>query len=134
MALEESIHKIHFDPNKEEYNNIYVTNLEGKYAFVYDGGDKLVAVDKDTMLNDLIDNHICEIDKHKDKVKDKKTSNKLNELVSCVIDDKPFIYGNKKYNNYTEFKKEGINLIIYNKTDKDKFSKLTKIKLIEKVD
>jgi hypothetical protein len=136
MALEESIKKIHFNPDKEEYQNIHITNLEGKYAFVYDGGDRLVAIDKDTMLDGLIDNHICEIDKYKDKLKDKKTVDKLEELVTSIIDNKPFIYGDKRYNNYTDFKKEGINLIIYNKTDKDKFTKLhskeRKMKLIEK--
>ena len=131
MALEESIKKIHFNPDKEEYHNIHITNLEGKYAFVYQGGDRLVAVDKDKMLDELIDNHICEIDKYKDELKDKKTIDKLDDLVTSIIDDRPFIYGDKKYNNYTDFKKEGINLIIYNKTDKDKFTKLTKMKLIE---
>jgi hypothetical protein len=136
MALETSIKKIHFNPDKEEYNNIYITNLEGKYAHVYNGGDKLIAINKDNFLDELIDNHICEIDKHKENVKNKKTFNKLDELVSSIIDNSPFINGDKKYNNYNEFKKEGLNIILYNETDKDKFTKLhskeRKMKLIEK--
>ena len=134
MSLEASIMKIHFNPDKEEYNNIYITNLEGNHAYVYNGGNKLVAIKKNIFLDELIDNHICEIDKHKDKVKDKKTFDKLDGLVSSILDDKqPFMYGDKKYNNYNDFKKEGLNIILYNETDKDKFIKLNKIKLIEKI-
>ena len=134
MAIEKSIKKIHFNPNNEEYNNIYINNLEGKYAYVYDGGDKFIVMDKDTFLDKLIDNHISEIDKYKHLVEnDKKTSEKINELVTDIIDDdKPFVYGDKTYKNYCEFKKEGINLLIFNNTDKLKFNKINKIKLIEK--
>ena len=134
MAIEESIKKVHFNSNKEEYNNIHITNLEGKVAFVYDGGDKMIAVDKDSFLNDLIGNHICEIDKHKKLVKDKKTVNILDTLVTDINDEKKeFNNGDKTHKNYMEFKKEGINRIIYNNTDKKKFNKINKLKLIEKI-
>ena len=66
--------------------------------------------------------------------KDPNTFNKLDELVNDIIDDnKPFNDGDKQYKNYTEYKKENINTLIFNNTDKKKFNKLSKLKLIEKV-
>ena len=61
MAIEESIKKIHFHPDREEYHNVYINNLEGKFGYVYDGGDKFIAMNKDVLLNELIDTHVCEI-------------------------------------------------------------------------
>ena len=135
MALEKSILQIHFNQNKEQYQNVFITKLEGKYGYVYNGGNKLEAKNKDEILDELIDTHLSEIDKYKDILSDKdpKTANKLTELVELIIDDDtPFKYGNILYKNYSEFKKENLNTIIFNNTDKDKFNKTNKIKLIEK--
>jgi hypothetical protein len=134
MILERAIKKIHFNPDKKEYNNIFITNLKGDYGYVYDGGDRLIVMKKDALLDELISNHVCEIDKHKDMIiNDEITFKILDAFVLYMIDDKtPFQHGNKTYNSYTEFKKEILNLLIYNNTDIKKFNKINKMNLIEK--
>jgi len=135
MALEESIKKVHFNPEKEHYQNIYVTNLEGKFAHVYTGGNSLQVIDKNELLEQLVDDHTCQIDHHKDMYieKDPKLFNQLDKLVIDIIDEqKSYVCDGKTYKNFLEFKKSGLNALLYNNTDKQKFNKLSKMKLVEK--
>ena len=135
MALEESIKKVHFNPEKEHYQNIYVTSLQGTHAFVFNGNNKLEVIDKNELFEQLVDDHVCEIDHHKDMYieKDPKLFNQLDKLVIDIIDEqKSYVCDGKTYKNFLEFKKSGLNALLYNNTDKQKFNKLSKLKLVEK--
>ena len=46
--------KNHFNPNKPENNNIYISNLKNKYIMLYDG-NKWIIDNEDNIIDELID-------------------------------------------------------------------------------
>ena len=54
MCIPHLIKKIHFNPQKPENHNIYISNIKNNYTMVYNG-DKWVIKDRDESIKDLID-------------------------------------------------------------------------------
>jgi hypothetical protein len=50
------IEKIHFDANKPENHNVYISNLKNKYVMMYDG-NKWECKDRDEQITNLIDDN-----------------------------------------------------------------------------
>ena len=50
------IEKVHFDVNKPENHNIYISNLKNKYIMLYDG-TKWNCADRDEQISNLIDDN-----------------------------------------------------------------------------
>ena len=50
------IEKVHFDVNKPENHNIYISNLKNKYVMMYDG-NKWKCADRDEQITNLIDDN-----------------------------------------------------------------------------
>jgi len=48
------IKKIHFDPEKPENHNIYISNIKNNYAMTYDG-DKWNLSNRDDIINDILE-------------------------------------------------------------------------------
>ena len=48
------IKKIHFDPDKPENHNIYISNIKNNYAMIYDG-DKWNLSNKDDLINEILE-------------------------------------------------------------------------------
>ena len=48
------IKKIHFDPEKPENHNIYISNIKNNYAMTYDG-DKWNLTSRDDIINDILE-------------------------------------------------------------------------------
>ena len=48
------IKKIHFDPDKPENHNIYISNIKNNYAMLYDG-DKWNLTNKDDLINEILE-------------------------------------------------------------------------------
>ncbi len=48
------IKKIHFDPEKPENHNIYISNIKNNYAMTYDG-DKWNLTNRDDIINDILE-------------------------------------------------------------------------------
>ena len=48
------IKKIHFDPEKPENHNIYISNIKNNYAMTYDG-DKWNLSNRDDLINDILE-------------------------------------------------------------------------------
>jgi hypothetical protein len=123
-AIEQSIEMLHLNKGKPEYKNIFITNLKDDYAYVYDG-DKFIAAYKTEVLNDIIENHSYNIETSMEEYKDKiapKTYEVLQKFIDMMNDDKTEFYAesqNKKYDNYKEYKKDMIKLLIYNNTYMD---------------
>lgn len=123
-ALEQSIEMLHLNKAKPEYKNIFITNLKDDYAYVYDG-EKFIAAYKTEVLNDIIENHSYNIETSIEEYKDKialKTYEVLQKFIDMMNDDKTEFYAesqNKKYDNYKEYKKDIIKLLIYNNTYMD---------------
>ena len=136
-CIEESIKQVHFNENLPEYNNIFITNLRDNIGYVFNN-NKFVSVHKKVLVNDIIGYHAYEIDTSLDKYKNK-LPDQTNEIVYDVIkkiqdDNTPFIdhENNKIYNNYKSYKQNELIIIIYNKSDKNKFRILNSIELHEK--
>merc|ERR1712196_329054 len=48
------IKKLHFDPNKPENHNIYISNIKNNYVMVYDG-DKWNIKNRNDIIDDMIE-------------------------------------------------------------------------------
>ena len=80
---------IHFNKDKPENNNIYISNLKGPYAMIYDGHKWNVA-DKNTTVDDMYDDK-CDIlvskyENLKDHL-DEKTMNKFTKFLNKYEDE-----------------------------------------------
>jgi hypothetical protein len=56
MCIPHLIKKIHFNPEKPENHNIYISNLKNNYIMTYDGV-KWNLHNRDNIINDIIDNN-----------------------------------------------------------------------------
>ena len=107
-SLEESIKMIHFNDNRPEFKNIYITNLKDQYAYVYDG-DKFTAVLKSDILEELVDNHFENIEYSAEEYKEKleaKTIEVLDKFIDKMNNDREEFIDKehkKKYQNFKNF-------------------------------
>jgi hypothetical protein len=137
MSLEESIKQVHFNDNLPEYSNLYITNMRDDLAYIFNGKE-FIAVKKNSMLNELVDIHINEInlslEKHRKKLDERvidtleKFLNKLNDEYTKMTDYNT----DKTYTNYKAYKIDSIKLMIYNESDKNKLELLRSMQLEEK--
>ena len=120
-AIEESIKSIHFNDDRPEYRNIYITNLRDNIAYVYNG-NKFEAVQKHSIINQLIDQHMNNIEVSLENYKDKlpeRTIEILDKLIEKLQDDHTYMLdeeNNKEFKNYKLFKINEVKLMIYNET------------------
>ena len=118
-SLEESIRTVHFNKNRPEMRNIYITNLRDNIAHIYNG-DKFEAVSKHSILNELINNHLENIEISYEDYKEKlpeKTCDVLEKFIKKIQDEDSEMIdedNNRKFKNYREFKINEIKLMIYN--------------------
>jgi len=120
-AIEESIKKVHFNDDRPEYRNIYITNLRDNIAYVYNG-NKFEAVQKHSIINQLIDQHMNNIEVSLEDYKNKlpeRTIEILDKLIEKLQDDHTSMIdeeNNKEFKNYRLFKINEVKLMIYNET------------------
>ena len=120
-AIEESIKKVHFNDDRPEYRNIYITNLRDNIAYVYNG-NKFEAVQKHSIINQLIDQHMNNIEVSFEDYKDKlpeRTIEILDKLIEKLQDEHTSMVdeeNNKEFKNYRMFKINEVKLMIYNET------------------
>ena len=120
-AIEESIKKVHFNDDRPEYRNIYITNLRDNIAYVYNG-NKFEAVQKHSIINQLIDQHMNNIEVSFEDYKDKlpeRTVEILDKLIEKLQDEHTSMIdeeNNKEFKNYRMFKINEVKLMIYNET------------------
>lgn len=125
MSIEESVKMIHFNKARPEYQNVYITNLRNEYAYIYDG-TKFISVYKTEVLNEIIDNHLDNIELSLEEYKTKISNNTyeiLHKFIEMMNDDETELYVDehkKKYSNFKEYKLNQLKLMIYNNTDKQK--------------
>jgi hypothetical protein len=123
-AIEESIKEVHFNKCRPEYRNILITNLRDNIAYVYNG-NKFEAVQKQSIISDLIDKHANNIEVSLENYKNKlpkKTANILDKLLQKLQDDESKITdenNNKEYKNFKSYKTNEIKLMIYNESKKN---------------
>ena len=121
-SLEESIKAIHFNDNRPEFKNIYITNLKDQYAYIFDG-TKFIAGLKSDILGELVDNHVENIEYSTDEYRNKlppKTIEVLDKFLEKIYnEDTEFIDKEHKikYPNFKQFKVNIIKLMIYNESE-----------------
>ena len=57
LSVPEMVRQVHFNKNKPEYHNVYISNLRDKYAITYDG-NKWQIVDKNDVLTEICENKV----------------------------------------------------------------------------
>jgi len=101
------IEKVHFDANKPENHNVYISNLKNKYVMMYDG-NKWKCKDRDEQIGNLIDDNQGIIEY---------------KLEEWLENGKNYPDAMKKFNRYIEKRdndkvinkiKEEIKLLLYN--------------------
>jgi hypothetical protein len=123
-AIEESIKEVHFNKSRPEYRNILITNLRDNIAYVYNG-NKFEAVQKQSVISELIDKHVNNIEVSLENYKHKlpkKTANILDKLLEKLEDDESKITdenNKKEYKNFKSYKTNEIKLMIYNESRKN---------------
>ncbi len=129
MSLEESIKRIHFNEKRPEYQNILITNLRDDLAYVFDGG-KFVTTKKTKAINELIDNHMDNIEISLEEYKEKlspKVVEILEELIEKINDNYTEMVvennKNKKFQNYKLFKIDQVKELIYDESKNIKDNK-----------
>ena len=119
-SLEESIKLIHFNDKRPQLKNIYITNLKDQYAYTFDGS-KFIAVLKNDVLGELVDNYFENIELSVEEYKlNSKTIEVLDNFIEKINDEEHTFTDkehNKKYPNYRNFKVNQVKLMIYNESE-----------------
>lgn len=120
-SIEQSIEMVHLNKLKPELQNIMINNLNNGIAYTYDG-DTFIAQDKNTVIEDIIEAHLDNIEmiinqENDNNIRnklDQNTIKKLEELRERLDDEEKFKINNKTYDNYKSYKINQIKLLIYN--------------------
>jgi len=97
------IEKVHFNPDKPENMNIYISNMKDKYLMVYDGNNWNLANKKDE-IDKLYDNKEIMLDEWLETNKDTEIKAKFLRYIN-----------NKESDDFVNRIKEDIKLMLYNK-------------------
>jgi hypothetical protein len=110
-SLNYLINYVHFNYKYPQFRNILITNTQNSIAFKFDNkSNKFIAINKDALLDDLINERMSDIEMFYDEVKDK-----LDERTKEIIEK--FINNMDTDEEFIEKKKKEIKLIIYNNRD-----------------
>ena len=111
-SLPQLVEYTHFNDKYPQFKNILITNTQNKLAYKYDIRKKqFIAVDKDELLEDIVDERMCDINSFYEELEgelDTKTKDILDKVKDKIENDPA----------YKELKKQDIKLIIYNNRKK----------------
>ena len=107
-SLSQLVEYAHFNDKYPQFKNILITNTQNNLAYKYDTKKKqFVAVNKDELLEDIVDERMCDINSFYEELEeelDTKTKEILDKVKDKIESDPA----------YKELKKQDIKLIIYN--------------------
>ena len=124
-AIEESIKAVHFNTNRPEYKNIYITCLDNDIIYVYKDKEFIEASQKE-IINKLINDHCNYIVKTIEDCKSDISNNDYNKIQEFI---NKIYFGNTEFKHHAfkepfptfrDYKIESVKLIIYKNTDKNK--------------
>ena len=129
-SVEESIKMVHFNNKRPEYKNILITNMKDNLAYIFNG-KKFEVVSKDSALNNLFNDHMCNIECFLD-------DNNIEETFKNrqLFNFRREINGESKnydISNYKAYKINEIKQLIYNNSSSKLLKKLNSLKLEEKI-
>jgi hypothetical protein len=129
LSTEECVKLIHFNDNRPQYNNIFITNLKDDLAYVYDG-TKFITVTKNEVIMDLINNYSEQVEisleDNRDKIPESKIRCVENYLNLINSENHYTDLHNKVYPNFKTYKIGDVKRVIYDKSDPKKFAIICK--------
>jgi len=109
MGINDLVKLVHTSGKYKKCMNVYITNLQNTIGYMYDEKqNNFIAVNKNELLNDLLDSRMYDIENFYEKLHSKFESEKANRI-------KKFIDRMKNDEDcLKDLKKEEIKLILYN--------------------
>jgi hypothetical protein len=112
----------------DKFKNIVITNKRDNNAYIYDEKTKIfISCDKNWALNKLITNRLDNVEEiYNEFDENNKLSDSTKKILSSFFikitdEDKPYIdenSNNKEYKNYTDYKVNQVNNLLFNNQDK----------------
>ena len=120
LSVEESIKMVHFNNERPQYKNIFITNMQNNLAYIFNGNNFEVK-SKEYVLYDLLNNHLNNIESfiEDNNIEETLKNKHLFKFIRELNDNN--ITKNYNLNN--------IKRLIYNNSDKLLLKKLNKLKL-----
>jgi hypothetical protein len=113
MSLNDLVDLVHVSGKYKNFQNVYITNLQSTFAYKFDEkANKFIAVNKNELLNDLVDSRMYDIEKFYEEVcpeLEPKRAEQIKKFIDRMGDEEDDLKG---------IKKEEIKLILYNNKDK----------------
>jgi len=113
MSLNDLVDLVHVSGKYKNFQNVYITNLQSTFAYKFDEKvNKFIAVNKNELLNDLVDSRMYDIEKFYEEVcpeLEPKRAEQIKRFIDRMGDEDDGLKG---------IKKEEIKLILYNNKDK----------------
>ena len=109
MGINDIVELAHTSGKYKKCMNVYITNLQNTIGYMYDGKqNNFIAVNKNELLNDLLDSRMYDIEKFYEEFQekiDKNKGDKIKKFIDRMNNDEDCLKG---------LKKEEIKLILYN--------------------
>ena len=113
MSLNDLVDLVHVSGKYKEFQNVYITNLQSTFAYKFDEkANKFIAVNKNELLNDLVDSRMYDIEKFYEEIcpdLEPHKAEQIKRFIDRMGDEEDELKG---------IKKEEIKLILYNNKDK----------------
>jgi hypothetical protein len=124
-SLEKFIEIIHCG-EYDQFKNLLLTNSKDNFMYKYDQEKNMfVLANKDDILDALVQYRINDLEElYNDLLEKKKVDNKTQECITKMIDKindldtKHVDYNGKEHDNYKDYKKNEIKLLLFNNQDK----------------
>jgi len=109
MGINDLVKLVHTSGKYKKCMNVYITNLQNTIGYMYDEKqNNFIAVNKNELLNDLLDSRMYDIEKFYDKLQlklDPEKAKRIKKFISRMKDDEDCL---------KDLKKDEIKLILYN--------------------
>lgn len=109
MSINDLVELIHVSNKYTQFKNVYITNLQSNFGYMYnEKSKKFIAVNKNELINDILDSRMYDIEKFYEEVypkMDPYKADRIKHFINRMTNDKDKMKG---------LKKEEIKLILYN--------------------
>ena len=113
MSLNNLVELVHVSGKFEKFQNVYITNLRSSFAYRFDEKlNKFISVNKNELLNDLLDCRMYDIEKFYKEIQPKlepQKATQIKKFIERMANEEDKMKG---------LKREEITLILYNNREK----------------
>ena len=126
MGINDLVELVHISGKYKKFMNVYITNLQNTIAYRYDEKmNTFIAVNKNELLNDLIDARMYDIEKFFEEIGpnlDSKKADQIRKFIERMNNEEDEMKG---------IKKDEIKLVLYNNLSKIKTNDISNMIKIE---